>query len=144
MIKTGHWAGQYKFDKEVHQKMTGFDSTNFDIEITSVDNNNFIGKVQDDLTTGGTEGVGEIVGKISGDKIAFVKQMPILTVMIDKNGTRKTFNKRHKKIYYSGTFSRDKTTIKGKWKFKFGFIWVGLIPFPVLPSYGTWTMKFKD
>ena len=144
MIKTGHWARQYKFDKEVHQKMTGFDSTNFDIEITSVDNNNFIGKVQDDLTTGGTEGVGEIVGKIRGEKIAFVKQMPILTVMVDKNGTRKTFNKRHKKIYYSGTFSSDRITIIGTWKFKFGFIWLGLIPIPVLPTYGTWTMKFKD
>jgi len=144
MIKTGHWAGQYKFDKEVHQKMVGFDSTNFDIEITSVDNNSFIGKVQDDLTTGGTEGVGEIVGKISGDKVEFVKQMPIMTLMVDKNGTRKTLNKRHKKIYYSGIFSTDRKTISGEWTIKLGFIWVGFIPVPVLPMKGTWTMKFKD
>jgi hypothetical protein len=122
--------------------MTGFDSTNFDIEVTSIDNNDFIGKVQDDLTTG-EQKVLEIVGKISGDKVAFVKQMPIMTLIVDKNGTRKTLIKRHKKIYYSGTFSRDRTTISGQWKFKFGFIWVGLIPVPIFPINGTWTMTFN-
>ena len=144
MIKIGHWTGQYKFDKEVHQKMTGFDSTNFKIEITSVENNIFFGRVQDDLTIGGTEGIGEIQGKVSGDAVKFVKQMPIMTLMVGKEGTRKTLHKKHRKIYYSGTFSSDRKSITGQWKFKFGFIWVGFIPIPITPTKGTWTMKLKE
>lgn len=89
MIKTGHWIGYYKFDKKIHQDMSGFPQTNFDIEITSVDKNNFIGKVLDDLSTGGTEGVGEITGNVVGENVHFIKQMPIMTLMIGKDGTRK-------------------------------------------------------
>jgi hypothetical protein len=144
MIEIGHWIGQYKFDKEVHQKMSGFDSTNFEIEITKVDNNNFIGKVQDDLSTGGTEGVGEIIGKVSGEKIEFIKQMPIMTLLVGKDGTRKTLNKKHRKIYYQGIFSSDKKSIAGQWRFKFGFIWFGLIPIPIVPTKGTWAMTLKE
>ena len=144
MIKIGYWIGQYKFDKEVHQKMTGFGHTNFEIEIISVDNNLFQGKVKDDLTTGGTEGIGEIQGKVTGDIVEFVKQMPIMTLLIGKDGTRKTLNRKHRKIYYSGTFSSDKKSISGHWRFKFGFIWFGLIPIPVTQTGGTWTMKLKE
>ena len=144
MIKVGHWIGQYKFDKEVHQKMTGYDSTNFAIEITNVDNNNFFGKVQDDLTTGGTEGIGEIEGKVTGDIIEFVKQMPVMTLLVDKKGTRKTLNKKHRKIYYSGTFSSDGKSNSGQWRFKFGFIWFGLVPIPIIPTKGTWTIKLTE
>ena len=144
MIEKGLWIGQYKFDKKTHQETTGFESTNFEIEITKVDNNNFIGKVHDDLTTGGTEGIGEIVGKVLDENIQFVKQMPIMTLLIGKEGTRKTYNKKHRKIYYSGTFSGDRKSISGHWRFKFGFIWFGLIPIPVTPSKGTWTMKLKE
>jgi hypothetical protein len=144
MIEIGHWVGQYKFYKEAHQKMSGFESTNFEIEITKVDNNNFIGKVQDDLSTGGTEGIGEIIGKVTGEKIEFFKQMPIMTLLIGKDGTRKTLNKKHRKIYYQGIFSSDRKSISGHWRFKFGFIWFGLIPIPVNPTKGTWTMKLKE
>ena len=144
MIKIGHWTGQYKFDKEFHQKMNGFEGTNFEIEITAVDNNNFVGKVQDDLASGGTEGIGEIEGKVIGDKIEFVKQMPVMTLLVGKKGTRKTFNKKHPKIYYSGTFSSDKKNISGQWRFKFRFFWFGLIPIPAIPTKGTWTMNLIE
>lgn len=144
MIKIGHWIGQYTFDKEVHQKMIGFDKTNFEIEITNIDNNNFYGKVQDDLTTGGSEGIGEIKGKLTGDTVEFVKQMPVMTLMIDKNGTRKILNKKHPKIYYSGNFSNDRKSISGQWRSKFGFIWFGFIPIPIPPTKGTWTMKLIE
>ena len=144
MIEKGIWIGQYKFDNKTHQAVTGFESTNFEIEITKVDNNNFTGKVQDDLTTGGTEGIGEIVGKVFGENIQFVKQMPIMTVLLGKEGIRKTYKKKHRKIYYSGTFSSDRKSISGQWRFKFGFIWFGLIPIPVTPTKGTWTMKLKE
>ena len=144
MIEIGRWAGQYKYDKEILQKAIGFDSTNFEIEITSIDNNIFLGKVQDDLTTGGTEGIGEIKGRVSGDAIEFVKHMPIMTLLVGKKATRKTLNKRHCKIYYSGTFSSDGKSMSGQWRFKFGFIWFGLFPIPSIPTKGTWTMKLIE
>ena len=144
MIEIGHWIGQYKFDKEGHQKMSGFEATNFEIEITKVDADNFVGKVQDDLSTGGTEGIGKIIGKISGEKIEFIKQMPIMTLLVDKDGTRKTLNKKHPKIYYQGIFSSDRKSISGQWRFKFGVIWFGVIPIPIAPTKGTWAMKLKE
>jgi hypothetical protein len=109
-----------------------------------VDKDNFLGKVQDDLATGGTEGVGQIKGKVQGDKVEFIKQMPIMTLAIGKSRKRKTLNKKHRNIYYSGTFSSDKKSISGRWRFKFGFIWLGLLPVPVTPTTGTWTMKLKE
>ena len=144
MIQKGHWVGHYTFDNQVYNKIRGFEQTNFDIEILSVDSNKFIGKVEDDLSTGGTEGIGEITGNVSGENIEFVKQMPVMTILIDKKDTRKTFNKKHRKIYYSGKFSKDRQSITGRWRFKFGFVLFGLIPVPMAPSKGTWTMTLKD
>jgi hypothetical protein len=144
MIKIGRWIGQYKFDKEVNQKMIGFDHTNFEIEIISIDKNKFQGKVQDDITTGGTEGIGEIQGKIVGNTVKFIKQMPIMTILFDKEGERKTFNRKHSKIYYSGTYSSDKKSIGGHWRIKFGLIWIGLFPIVLIPTKGTWTMSLKE
>ena len=144
MITTGLWTGYYKFDNEALQKTSGFEYTNFEITIQTIDKNCFAGIVEDNLETGGTEGVGEIKGNVFGEKVEFVKQMPIMTVIIDKKGTRKTFNKKHRPIYYSGTFSADKKTISGNWKFKFGFIWLGLLPIPITPTKGTWEMKLIE
>ena len=90
MIATGHWSGYYKFDKEDIQEKIGFASTNFEIEITKTDKQNFTGNVQDDMSTGGTEGIGEITGKVSGEKIKFIKQMPFLTLILD-HGRNITF-----------------------------------------------------
>ena len=143
MISIGYWTGQYKYDRAELQRTTSCNSTNFEIEITAINNNNFIGKVQDDLSTGGTEGIGEIRGKVSGEKIKFVKQMPILTVINPKNGTRKTFNKKHRKIYYQGVLLSDEKSISGQWRLKFGFIWIWFIPIPVSSTKGTWTMMLK-
>jgi hypothetical protein len=75
MIQIGHWTGHYSFADEKVNKIRGFEKTFFEIEILSVSENAFTGKVQDDLNTGGTEGVGEILGKIMGDRIDFVKFM---------------------------------------------------------------------
>jgi len=144
MISHGTWKGQYKYDDKFHQKLKGVDATNFEIIITSTEGDRFNGSVQDDLTTGGTEGIGEIVGKISGDKIEFIKQMPVMTVMVDKKGTRKTFNRKQRKIYYTGVFSNDRKTITGQWQFKFGFIWIGIIPIPVQANKGTWAMHLTE
>lgn len=143
MLKVGHWIGQYKYDKKAHQRLTGFDFTNFEIEIIVVDKNTFSGQVQDDLTTGGTKGIGKVQGKIVDNKVEFVKRMPFMS-LIDKDGSRKTLKKEHHQIYYSGTFSNDKKSISGQWRFKFGVIWFGLMPIPTFPIRGTWTMKLKE
>ncbi|ABG57871.1 hypothetical protein [Cytophaga hutchinsonii] len=144
MIQKGQWTGYYSFLNEKINKARGFIQTNFTIEILSVNGNTFKGTVADDLSTGGTEGIGEIKGISSGNKIEFVKQMPVLTVFVDRAGTKKTYNKKHRPIYYYGDLSSDGKTISGQWKFKLGFIWIGIIPVPMHPSKGTWMMKLKE
>lgn len=144
MIKVGLWTGHYKFDNEAIQKASGSERTSFEITIQEINKNSFTGIVEDDLKTGGTEGIGEIKGTVIGDRIEFVKQMPIMTLIIDKKGSRKTLNKKHRPIYYSGTFSADNKTIQGSWRFKFGFIWLGLLPIPIFPTKGSWEMKLAE
>tara|TARA_R110002167_G_scaffold79828_2_gene219852 strand:- start:1198 stop:1632 length:435 start_codon:yes stop_codon:yes gene_type:complete len=144
MIQLGNWSGNYSFLNPEINKIRGFEKTNFSIKITAVEKNKFTGRIQDDLTTGGTEGVGEIIGQINNNKVEFVKKMPIMTILVDSKGTRKTYNKKHRPIYYSGEFSIDKKTVTGTWRFKFGFIWIGIIPIPVKPSKGTWSMTLVN
>ena len=144
MIQKGSWNGYYSFSNQEINKARGFDNTNFEIIISTLNANEFTGTVQDDLNTGGTQGIGEVAGKVEGDKIEFVKRMPIMTLLVDKKGTIKTMNKKHRPIYYSGQFLSDKKTISGTWKFKFGFIWFGIIPVPIIPAKGTWTMSLKE
>lgn len=141
MIQKGHWTGHYSFLDEKINKVRGFEQTYFDIEICTFNGSEFAGMVRDDLNTGGTEGNGEIKGTVTGHSIEFVKQMPVLTVLVDRKGTIKTYNKKHRPIYYSGSFSSDGKTVSGAWKFKFGFVW---LPVPMVPSKGTWMMKLKN
>lgn len=143
MIQTGQWTGNYSFDNDKISKARGFEKTFFEIEILSVSDKMFTGEIQDDLTTGGTEGIGEILGKITGNGIDFVKLMPVLTLLVGKNGTRKTYNKKHRPIYYTGQFSSDGQTVGGTWRFKFGFIWIGIFPVPIMPCKGIWSMTRK-
>jgi hypothetical protein len=144
MIEKGNWKGLYKYHNKVHQELKGVDGTKFEIDITKIDNGHFAGTIQDDLATGGTEGVGEITGHVIGNQMYFVKQMPVLTVLILRDGTRKTFNKKHRKIYYTGTFSDDGKTVSGQWKFKFGFTLVGLLLIIGKANKGTWTMTLTE
>ena len=141
MIAKGSWKGQYKYDDKSIQNVIGFEQTNFEIEIISTNDESFTGTVQDDLTTGGTRGVGEIIGKVNGMRVEFVKQMPIMSLIVNKRGTRKILNQKHRKIYYIGSLSDDGKRVSGRWKFKFGFIWTGMLPRIGLPTKGTWTMS---
>ena len=143
MIQIGQWTGHYSFEDERINKIRGFDKTFFEMEILAVNENEFTGKIQDDLSSGGMEGVGDIKGKIMGDRIDFVKSMPVMTLLMDKKGTIKTFNKKHHPIYYTGQFSNDGLTVSGTWRIKFGFIWIGLLPIPFMPSKGIWSMTRK-
>jgi len=145
MIEKGKWEGLYRYHNKVHQELKGVDGTKFEINITETDNENFTGTVQDDLATGGTEGVGEITGRVSGNQLYFVKQMPVRTVFILSNGTRKTYNKKHHPINYTGTFSEDGKTVSGEWRFKFRFSLGGLLLLIFgYANKGTWTMTLAE
>lgn len=144
MLNIGHWSGFFKFNNQNMTKARGFERTFFDLEIVSINGNEFSGRVQDDKATGGMEGLGEVVGRIEGDRIEFVKTMPKMTLIVDQKGTRKTLDKKHRPIYYSGQISNDGQSAKGTWRFKFGIIWMGIIPMPMPRSSGTWEMTKKS
>jgi len=59
---------------------------------------------------------------------------------IDKNRTRKTLNRKQRKIHYTGTFSENKKTITGQWRFKFGFVFIGMTLALTKAGHGTWTI----
>lgn len=143
MIQIGQWKGYYNYFGEKVNKFRQFENTNFDIEILTVDGNHFTGKVQDDLDTGGAEGVGDITGQIHENRIDFVKAMPVLTLIVDEKGTRKIFNKKHPPIFYTGEFSSDARTVNGTWQIRFGIVWFGIIPLPIMPLKGAWSMTLQ-
>lgn len=132
--------GQYTFANPAHNQLRGFEQTTFYVDLTCVDKNEFTGRVQDDLSTGGTEGIGEISGKIRGKRVEFVKQMPVMTLIASETGARITQNRKHSKIYYSGTIAEDGKSMSGSWKFRFAIIWIGLVPYISRGVGGTWKM----
>jgi len=144
MIKKGTWKGLYKYNNKIHHELKGVEGTKFEIDIREITDDRFSGTVQDDLITGGTEGVGEITGHVTGNEVHFVKQMPVLTILKPRDGVRKTYNKKHRKIYYTGTFSDDGKTISGQWTFKAGFALAGLSLIFGLANKGTWTMTLTE
>ena len=133
------WKGTYEYDKRKHQQATGFDRTNFEIEIISISGSNFVGKVVDDVNMGGTAGIGEVAGKISGDEIEFVKKMPVLTLF--QNGKIAVKKKKHLDIFYSGILSDDGKSASGRWRFKLRVGFLGILPVIFLPTSGVWIMN---
>jgi hypothetical protein len=140
MLQIGHYTGSYRYNDKRASAIIGHPKTNFEIEIMAIDGHTFTGKVQDDLNTGGTEGVGSISGTIINNSISFVKRMPIRSIRNIKTGVRKTYNQKHRPIYYTGKISDDGLLASGTWRFKFGFIWFGILPVPMASSSGTWEM----
>jgi hypothetical protein len=134
----GQYIGFYKYHPRVQERLSR-GQTFFDINITEADGDNFFGTVKDEPA--GQPGTGTITGVASADKISFIKQMSIAT-SITADGQNRTYNSRHPKIYYEGVFADNK--FQGTWKIKFGFIFAGLIPIPVIPTTGTWEMRKKD
>lgn len=133
------YKGFYKYDNERIQKYVAHDKTLFAVEITDVINGKFSGNVEDDISTGGRPGVGKVSGEISGDKISFIKQMPVAS-SFGKGGKENNRNTKHPKIYYSGV-AVGQNKFEGRWQIKFGIIFNGLIPIPVIPTSGIWEME---
>lgn len=134
----GKYLGFYKYNNErVHNKL-GRSQTFFDLEITGIEGDNFWGTVEDEPI--GQPGTGTITGVLKGGNISFIKQMSV-AASITADGSLKTYNSKHPKIYYNGIYTDGK--YKGTWKIKFGFIFSGLIPIPIPPISGIWEMRLK-
>ena len=140
----GKWKGSYTFSDNQVNIARGFDHTLFEIEITTIDGNLISGIVQDDMATGGMQGVGTIVGTLDEGTIHFVKQMPVMSLLMNRQGLRKTLPKKHRPIYYTGNISKDSTSVEGTWKFKPGIVWMGLFPMPMVSSKGSWSMQLVE
>jgi hypothetical protein len=139
----GTWKGYYKYDYKAAQKIVGADVTNFTLVIHSFDGKNFEGTVKDDLSSGGMEGEGRIIGEVENNVATFRKLMPKSTYAY-KDGTRRNIDKKHPTVYYTGIISPDKLHVEGKLKIKWQIMFLfGLVPFPVKPYPGTWSMTLQ-
>lgn len=137
---TGTWQGYYQYNNSLHQKAVGFDKTFFSITISSFDGNKFSGIVNDDVKSGGMEETGEITGEIKEGTVHFKKLMPRKSLLYS-NGKQIYSNKKHPPLYYTGSYSTDKKTLSGEWKFKISIVFLfGLIPLPYRGGRGRWTM----
>lgn len=139
----GTWLGYYKFDSPRAQKIRSHDQTNFTLTVHTFDGRNFKGAVKDDVNSGGMKETGQIIGEVDGMNISFRKLMPV-RVFIYPDGERKSENKKHPTLYYTGTFSDDKKEVKGLWKFKLHLVFIfGFIPIIYRPGKGTWSMTLQ-
>ena len=132
------WHGRYYYNNRSQQKLAGSDYTKFYIDLVFLSETRFTGTVTDDASTGGTPGIGNVSGTIVGDKIQFVKRMPVLE-FTDRNARRTVGHKRHPNIYYSGALSPDARSMSGEWKFKWVIMFRGVLPCIMLAISGTWT-----
>ncbi|HUI93249.1 MAG TPA: hypothetical protein VLX68_13460 [Chitinivibrionales bacterium] len=139
----GKWTGSYRYSGWLMRKLIPYIETRFEINISEFDGHTFKGTVQDDLSTGGTPGIGSIDGIISEYKIEFIKKMPIRASYLTSGKHLIEQGKKHPPIYYSGVFGPDLTEAGGKWRIKTGFALVGFLPALRLPLRGEWTMAFQ-
>jgi hypothetical protein len=138
----GTWKGTYTYDIPEEYRDERTQKVEFEIVINSVNKNQFIGTVEDNLSTGGTPGIGNINGSFNDYELLFEKNMPI-HARIENDGSHTIDeNKKHPTIIYSGEFSRSKKIIKGTWRFKKKvLVWKGIIPLWILPGTGTFSME---
>lgn len=136
----GKWKGVYTYKEKWLQSLIGHEETHFEIIIQEVDNKQtYWGEIQDDVTTGGTPGIGKFEGKIKGNVLTFKKLMPIYSYISNTDEFKTNKKRKHTPIYYSGQLSDDGTTVEGTWKMKMSIHFYYFIPVPTMPMYG----KFK-
>ncbi|WP_343605341.1 hypothetical protein [Fluviicola sp.] len=135
------WTGTYRYDSEKIQRIVGHPYTRFTIEMELFENDTLKGTVQDDPDTGGMSGIGTISGEIHQGRIYFEKQMPVRSVILDKQGNRKTTDEQHPVLFYEGKLTGE-NKYAGTWTFEktWGFLF-GFIPVKYCPGRGTWEME---
>lgn len=141
----GIWKGSYTYNLPDEFKDLNMQEVEFTIKINNVKGNKFKGTVEDNLKTGGTPGIGNIIGSFTDQTITFDKKMPIHAIVDQNNKHYIDENKKHPTILYEGKFSRSKKHITGTWRFKKRIIiWKGLIPIWHSSGNGTFTMRKEN
>ncbi len=135
----GKWNGKYWFSGNVPETLKNR-KTEFELIVDDYSNFKISGKISDNVEMGGTKGIGNFSGTVKGNKIKFVKRMPVSTSVL-QDGTRIEEDKPHRPIYYKGIINSETNSIKGTWKFKigFGFVKGRLAFFP--GTKGEWEMN---
>ncbi|MGJ8661315.1 MAG: hypothetical protein ACSHXL_04705 [Bacteroidota bacterium] len=135
----GKWQGTYWFSKGIGNN-TKPEPTEFEMNIIDFIDGKISGTISDNTDTGGTRGIGTIIGTFKENKFKFIKQMPVRT-SIFPDGTKIEENKKHRPIYYEGKFNKSDNSVRGTWKFKrgFGFIKRQFVIYP--GTNGMWEMK---
>lgn len=134
----GKWIGKYWYLGNVPETLENR-ITEFELTIDTFENSRVTGSIFDAIEMGGTAGLGTISGKIKGNKIKFIKRMPVKTSVLP-DGTKIEEQKPHSAIYYQGIIN-DNNTIEGSWKFRKG---IGIIKGKLVLYSGTkgkWKMK---
>jgi len=114
----GKWNGKYWFSGNVPDTLKNRE-TEFELIVDDYSNFKISGKISDNVEMGGTKGIGIFSGTVKGNKIKFIKRMPISTSVL-QDGTRIEEDKPHRPIYYKGIIDSETGSIKGTWKFKIG------------------------
>ena len=139
----GNWKGYYTYDKKSLQSRIGSSGTYFELTITDFDGKQFTGKVEDEEESGGTPGIGTVVGTKRNNEISFIKKMPVKVVM-DQGGDKYILRGKHPDIYYHGIFNGNDKIIEGTWRIKFGIVCLAGFPVPMLPTKGKFRMEMAD
>lgn len=141
---TGIWIGTYTYNIPDEFKDERTKEVEFTININLVKGKKFEGSVEDNMSTGGTPGIGKITGEYSDHELLFEKNMPIHATIGRKGEHHIDKNKKHPTIVYEGEFSRDKKSVTGIWRFKKKvLVWRGIIPYWVVPGTGHFNMRKK-
>jgi hypothetical protein len=138
----GIWHGTYQYSIPDEFKDDKMIDVNFTLTIDTIKGKSFSGTVEDDLSSGGTPGIGVIKGTFDKDSIYFTKKMPVLSQVDEHRKHTNDTNKKHPTLVYEGVFSRSKHILTGTWKFKSKtVVWNGLIPSFVSRGNGTFVMS---
>jgi len=141
---TEKWEGSYKFDSDKIQKIIGHPCTFFTIDMEIFEDDTLKGTIQEDASSGGMKGVGEVKGEVYKNTIYFEKYMPTRSTIIDLKGTRRTSDEKHPVLFYEGELVEE-NKYQGKWQFerRWGFLF-GFFPYKFSPGHGTWEMKLVN
>ena len=130
------WSGTYEYDYSPSLDSTP-EPVTFQLEIQFSNDTEFTGTVCDDPDSNMPE-PGVVTGKLIGNRIEFVKQMPKATY-IEPSGDSLKFDCAHPPIYYTGEYIPDEALLIGGWHF--APISTGVLEWPA--TGGTWHADAK-
>ena len=109
------WSGVYEYDYIPLSDLTP-EPVSFELFLQFTSSTDFMGQVRDDPSSSMPE-PGKVSGKLTGNRIEFVKQMPIATYT-EANGESLKFDNPHPDIFYSGEYIADENLMIGTWQIK--------------------------